>query len=82
MGGYASLRGACSLQAVVIRRWTLLRGFARNGVQRFACRRCCLVLRLRQGNIAYTLLAAGSYILFSNKSFAKLATFSFLLLIT
>ena len=23
---------------------------------RFACRRCCLVLRLRQGNIAYTLL--------------------------
>ena len=25
-------------------------------LQRFACRRCCLVLRLRQGNIAYTLL--------------------------
>ncbi len=27
-------------------------------LQRFACRRCCLVLRLRQGNIAYTLLVA------------------------
>jgi hypothetical protein len=43
---------------------------------------CCPEASGRQGNIAYTLLAAGSYILFSNKSFAKLATFSFLLLIT
>ncbi len=32
-------------------------------IERFACRRCCLVLRLRQGNIAYTLLAAFFYII-------------------
>jgi hypothetical protein len=37
-------------------RLKLVPGFACVGEQRFACRRCCLVLRLRQGNIADMLL--------------------------